>query len=143
MATVMMDLLAAKEPFAILTTSMAQQFFEYVHAILSRASALTFLLAYSSADIHFYADLLSAFPNRYALAIVLDQHSDLLLYQNILGMLAARQTIYSENNKTYTFKAPVHVIIVARARDARILQLSIRKFSLSRNLHLSDIGFIL
>ncbi|KAE8303497.1 hypothetical protein GL50803_0035487 [Giardia duodenalis] len=141
MATVMMDLLAAKEPFAILTTSMAQQFFEYVHAILSRASALTFLLAYSSADIHFYADLLSAFPNRYALAIVLDQHSDLLLYQNILGMLAARQTIYSENNKTYTFKAPVHVIIVARARDARILQLSIRKFSLSRNLHLSDIGF--
>ncbi|EFO61117.1 Hypothetical protein GLP15_2708 [Giardia lamblia P15] len=141
MTTVMIDLLAAKEPFAILTTSMAQKFFEYIHAILSKASVLTFLLAYSSADIHFYADLLSAFPNRYALGIVLDQHSDPLLYQNILGMLAARQTIYSENNRTYTFKAPVRVILVARARDARITQLSIRKFSLSRSLHLSGTGF--
>lgn len=139
--TVMIDLLAAKEPFAILTTSMARQFFEHLHAIFSKATVLTFLLAYSSADIHFYADLLSAFPNRYVLGVILDQHSDPLLYQNVLGLLGKKQTIYSETNTTYLFKVPIRVVLIARVLDTRVKQLTIRKFSFSRTLHLSDTGF--
>lgn len=141
LTTVMVDLLTAKEPFAILTTSMTKQFYEHLHLIFTKASTLTFLLAYSSTDIYFYADLLSAFPNRYALGIVLDQHSDALLYQNALGMLGARQIIYSENNTTYVFKIPVRVIIIARALDVRVKQFNIRKFSFNRTLHLSSVGF--